>query len=236
MLFDKFFALCEEIKSLDGDADALRKYNASKESSPAYHLHEHLGPCPFEGDIINAPVVLLLANPCSNDVVSADHKPTRDILSDWPLWGLHPNANKRLRAWWKPRLDTLIEQFGLQKISQSVAAIQLNPWASQKFDASNRGILPSRQLMLDTAEATAKRGALLVVVRSVRLWCASEVIAQHTNKIINPHPICSYVSKGNLGECSFSAIELAIKNYLDDGNTQKNSHWLNETCFDRSVH
>lgn len=219
MLFDKFLGLCEEIKSLDKDTDALRDYNATRERSPGYLLHEHLGPCPFEGDIINAPVVLLLANPCSNDVVPADHKPAREILSDWPLWGLHPGANKMLRAWWGPRLGSLIEQFGLQKVSQSIAAIQLNPWASQKFDASRRGVLPSRKLMLDIAEATAKRGALLVVMRSVRLWFASEMIARHSKKIINHHPICSYVSQGNLGEHGFSAIESAIKNHWDERST-----------------
>lgn len=215
MLFDKFSGLCEEIKRLDSDSNAVKAYNASRGKSSSLHLHEHLGPCPFEGDIFNAPVVLLLANPCSNDVVSEDHKPTRDILSDWPLWGLHPNANKMLGAWWEPRLDTLTEQFGTQKISQSIAAIQLNPWASQKFDAGKRGVLPSRKLMLDAAESTAKRGALLVVMRSVRLWFASDVIAQHGNKIINPHPICSYVSRGNLGQRSFNAIEMAIKNHWD---------------------
>lgn len=83
--------LLAEIERLD--RESIARYN--KKRSDKYRLHTELGPCPYEGDIDHAPVVLLLANPgFDNDSRIGDHDFQRE---GWPLSGLHDDAPDGMR-------------------------------------------------------------------------------------------------------------------------------------------
>lgn len=160
-----------KIEQLDGES--IARYNLNR--SDPYKLRTELGPCPYEGDIDRAPVVLLLANPgFGDDSRIGDHDFHRE---GWAMSGLHDEAPDGMRVWWRARLKRLTDEFGLHHVANNIAAIQLCAWASKKFDGSLR--LPSRSLQLDLAESAARRGALLLITRSFKLWAESPIIAKH---------------------------------------------------------
>ena len=188
----------------EGDIGAIDRYNAKAQDQ--FKLRPELGPCPFEGDIQSSPIVLLLANPGFDENSSlGDHKFKAE---GWPLAGLHTNAPKGMRDWWRPRLRVLCEKYGDQYISSKVAALQLNPWASTNFDASLR--LPSQSKMLEIAEGAARRGAILLVMRAARQWLESDLLRAHPHLYGTKSPRCSYVTEPNLGAEVWGKINAAL--------------------------
>ena len=186
------------------DSARLAIYNGR--TSAKFQLHPELGPSPYEGDIDSAPVILLLANPGFDSTSTLDdHYFKRD---GWPLSGLHPDAPPGLRKWWRARLNHLILQFGVQRVSQCVACIQITPWASPKFDAALR--LPSRDLLLHAANQCAARGAVMLVMRAERLWLQAATLRASQRRFRVNSWLSSYVSPGNLPENAWPRVVEAI--------------------------
>lgn len=186
------------------DELAIQKYNET--ASAQFRLHPELGPSAFEGDIDNATVVLLLANPGFDATTTmSDHAFSRP---DWPLAGLHPGAPDGLRNWWTARLGQLISTFGRQHVARKVACLQLTPWASSGFDSALR--LPSRQLLLEAATAAASRGALLIVMRGERLWLEAKGLESYPGRFRVRSWRCSYVSEGNLGANAWQRVRESV--------------------------
>lgn len=203
------------------DADAVKAYNKRIETRGEkvrnrFSLQYELGPCGFEGDIEHAKVVLLLANPGFDDTSGPeDHLFSR---AGWPLSGLHDDAPIGVKGWWQPRLRMLIEAVGRriqvpecearQHVAKTVGSLQLTPWASNRFDDGLR--LPSRGRMLQAASSCANRGAILVLMRSRRLWTEATAVKQSPNLIQVRNPRCSYLSPGNLPEGAWARIVDAV--------------------------
>lgn len=182
------------------DIEAVLRYNMRASSLRA--LHPELGPSPYEGNIARAPVVLLLANPGFDERSSLlDHTFTAE---GWPLAGLHESAPPGMRDWWRPRLRLLGERFGWQYVANRVAAMQLTPWASSKFDANLR--LPSRAQLLKMAGAAARRGAVLIAMRQPALWQQDPDVRIHPDFYPTRSPLCSFVTPGNVGEQAWDRI------------------------------
>ena len=182
------------------DMAAIERYNST--AKEPFKLRTELGPSPFEGDIESSPIVLLFANPGFDETSStADHHFTID---GWPLAGLHQRAPVGMRDWWRPRLRVLCERYGDQYISTKVAALQINPWASMKFDANLR--LPSRRTMLEIAEGIVRRGAILVVMRAERQWLESDLLRTYRHRYRTRAPRCSYITEPNLGSEAWAKI------------------------------
>lgn len=189
------------------DGAAIAKYN-SRAVNRDYLLHSELGPSAFEGDIDNAPVVLLLANPGYDQNMAIDeHFFARH---GWPLSGLHPEAPAGLRSWWTARLGSLINRSSAQLVSQRVACLQLTPWASGRFDSGLR--LPSRQRLLEAADRVAQRGALLLIMRGERLWFEAAGVSAHPRRFRTNNPRCAYVSEGNLPPDAWRQVLGALNN------------------------
>lgn len=184
----------------DGDLTAIERYNAR--ASEKYRLHPEMGPCPHEGNIDTAPVVLLLANPGHDATSTLDDHHFR--IDGWPLAGLHQNAPVGMSGWWRPRLRSLCQRYGEQFISQNVAALQINPWASAKYDENLR--LPSRSVLLGLAEAAAGRGAALIMIRASKAWLESGVLRQYEHIYRTNSALSSYVSEGNLSPEAWAYI------------------------------
>lgn len=195
------------------DTDNLADFNKVRRArnQPQYVLNEELGPCPFEGDINNAPVVLLLANPSSTDVLAGDHHaPDRD----WPLHGLGPMASAPLRRWWSLRLRELGEaaKCDMQGIARSIAAVQLNPWASVSYHAGFKS--GSRQLQFEIAQAAMARGAILVLMRAKREWSACPDVQNYEHLIETINPRCSYLSPGNILSKDWKKIVSSVQKHV----------------------
>jgi hypothetical protein len=165
---------------LHGDADWERLSGAiaAEDGEAAQHhagavVHAPGGPVPFVGAIMTAPVVLLLTHPAVDAHVSpADYAFQRD---GWPLAALHPEAPSGLAERWRCRLEALVELFGAQHVSHSVAAVFLSPWPSETFDARVR--LPSRSRLLEIGASAAARDALLLIPRGGDSWTEHSGIA-----------------------------------------------------------
>lgn len=182
------------------DQDAIESFN--RKAPEKYQLHPELGPSAYEGDIDNARVVLLLANPgFDNTSTLDDHRFTKP---DWPLAGLHPEAPSGLHGWWHARLRHLIESFGAHHVSRVVACLQVTPWASRKFHSGLR--LPSRESILAAASLCAARGSVMLVMRAERLWLESPTLAAAPKRFRVNSWLSSYVSPGNLPECAWAAV------------------------------
>ena len=187
------------------DSDDLVRYN--RKAKDPYRLHPELGSSAYEGDIDTASLVLLLANPGFNE--TSTHQDHTFQVAGWPLAGLHPDAPLGLRTWWHARLKWLIQEFGAQHVSKSVACLQLTPWASSKFDESLR--LPSRKLFLEAANRCAERGAVMLVMRGERFWLQAEVLNATQKRFRVNSWRSSYVSPGNISSDGWHAITRALR-------------------------
>lgn len=190
----------------DLDAKAVQLHNISHpwglESKKAkYHLHQNMGSCPFEGNLLTAKVILLLANPGFNKY--QDPFPTKEDHKPRDGWGIANLSPKGESNWYRPRFRTLLDHEGeeeWQSLSNKMAMVQAIPWASEKF--KDLKSLPSRNLMSETIKAVGEknREALFVIMRRRKFWEEALKGVDQTRIIVNPHPICSYITKGNFGD------------------------------------
>jgi len=198
----KYQKLIEQIDAGVGRIELHNKAHSRDFSSNKfkYHLHQHMGPCPFEGNLLTAKVIFLLANPGFNKEQNpppsaADHQ----SRSGWGIANLSPEGQSN---WYRPRFKTLIDFDSEEKwqlLSNQIAMIQEIPWASEKFKELRT--LPSRELMFKTVRAISEKNqnALFVIMRRHKFWGEALKGVDQSRIISNPHPICSYITKGNFG-------------------------------------
>ncbi|MBC7750390.1 MAG: hypothetical protein H7Z73_01540 [Candidatus Saccharibacteria bacterium] len=191
------------------DHECVEKYNKRRLENSTYKLQVNMRPCPFEGDIKNSRVILLLANPGYDDSSSINDHHRNVSYSEWPFFGLHDESPSGMRDWWRLRLDRLRQNLSVdwQFMSKNIAAIQMNPWASTKFDSSAK--LASRDFMFEIARDCAKRDALFVVMRARKHW-DSALKGYEDNLIYTNSCRCSYLTEGNLRKEDWSRIIKSI--------------------------
>lgn len=187
------------------DQKDVEKYNKRKLEKSPYYLQVNMRPCPFEGDVQNSRVILLLANPGYDDSSNINDHQLNSSCSGWPFFGLHDESPLGMKNWWRPRLDKIRQNLGVdwQFMSKNIAAIQMNPWASKKFDSSVK--LASRDFMFEIARDCADRGALLVVMRARKYWDTA-LIGYEDNLIYTNSCLCSYLTDGNLQKKDWTRI------------------------------
>lgn len=199
----KYQKLIEELDVGGGYIEFHNKIHQwdSSSNKAKYHFHQHMGPCPFEGNLLTAKVILLLANPGFNN--EQNPPPSKEDHKQKDGWGIANLSQERRSNWYRPRFRTLIDHEGedeWQSLSNKMAMIQVIPWASEKF--KDLKSLPSRDLMSKTVKAVGEknRKALFVIMRRRKFWEEALKEVDQTRIIVNPHPICSYLTKGNFGD------------------------------------
>ncbi len=163
----------EEYREMDEGQVEL--YN-SRRRTDSTRLKLHMGPAPYDGDPWQAKILLLLNNPTfTNDSVRQDHQYSFD---GWPLAGLHPEVRAGFRNWYNRPFGNLIEHAKggndhekRHTVSNRVAILQINPWASKSFDKTCS--LPSRELQFKIAKEAVFRGAVVIIGRSHLIWKAA---------------------------------------------------------------
>jgi hypothetical protein len=123
--------------------------------------------------------------------------------------GLHEEGPIGMKSWWRPRLRTLCEQYGHQFFSENLAALQVNPWASSRFDSQVQ--LPSQRILLGIAEAAVERGATLILMRAANVWLKSDILNSYSHLYRTKSPRCSFVTRANLGEEAWAEISDRLK-------------------------
>ena len=166
-------------------------------------------PCPFEGNLLQAKVILLLANPG----IGADTDPINHNLCV-EGWGIPNLSDQGKSNWYRPRFKTLINDINNEDewklLSNKLAMIQVIPWASESYIDLQ---LPSRFLISKTVNLLSEKNdsALFVVMRRHKYWEQSLENVDPTRIIFNPNPRCSYITKGN-----FKVDWQRIKDKLDE--------------------
>ena len=179
-------------------------YNGRRTPGSKTRLQTHMTPAPFDGDPSKAKVVLLLNNP----TFGLNSSPQDHLLhfEGWPLAGLHPRAPRAFRDWYNRPLGFLINKFGPQHVSQTVAIVQINPWASESFDLNCN--LPSRRQQVDIARQVVQRGAVTIIGRSVQFW--KEQLGGAENIYVAKNCRNPTLSPGGLTQEAFDTVMSAL--------------------------
>ena len=169
---------------LPEDEAKLDKYDeVHNPSDTAYRLH--LPPLPFQGNP-EAPIVVLGLNPGyskTNDEIW--HKTPEfweinqrnyrhDSTSEYPLFFLDPNIEGGSlnggQNWWHRRLKPLRKAgYDDKLLAQAFLSVQYVPYRSKSYKHS-RKVLESQKYGFDLVRQAVKRGALVVGLRSEKLW------------------------------------------------------------------
>lgn len=210
----------EKLQEIISEQDAveLEKYNIKINSK--YYLHRSIGPCPFEGNLEEVRVVLLLANPSYappqagsvSHSLEDDHK-RKEWQSGWGIFSLHENANPAMRDWWRANLKSLHTDTGLswKIISNRVAALQINPWASELFDSGCNKLPSINGTMRSIAkEFIKKENLIFVICRREKQWTQILDEAGNKNEKFTLNSLRrAYITPGNLSRSS-SAYEKIV--------------------------
>lgn len=163
--------------ALASDLDAIAKFNYG--ADPNILIHLELLPEPFLGNP-SAPVVLLGLNPGyspedlvhhrSPDFVSLSRQNLRHEQNRYPFYLLNPDISAPGRFWWERRLSRLINARGRETVAERVFCVEYFPYHSRKF-AHSKLFVPSQGYSIQLVRNSIERNAIVVVLRSERLWC-----------------------------------------------------------------
>ena len=205
--------LQEEICRLDDHK--IDAYNAKRKVGSKFLLQKEIGPCPYEGDIEQARIVLLLANPSftpnknngTSYSLENDHK-RNELQREWGIFSLQDDSNEAMRNWWRENLKQLQQESELSwhQMSNRIAALQINAWASEQFDDSCK--LESFSIMQAIAHEFAMRDVIFVVCRRYKQW--SEILGRSDMYRLNSYRR-AYISKKNLDKCPNAYDEILKK-------------------------
>jgi hypothetical protein len=209
--YEQFQEIISEI-----DSDFLTAHNQRYTKTHPYHLHKSINPCPFEGDLLKAKVVLLLANPHYkiNEASENDHK----RIEGWGIWGLSTQTHESLYGWWRPRLKQFInnvdDEDEWKDLSWKVASFQSVAWASVNFHECDH--LPSKKLMADALQklATKRTDIIFVVMRNKAYWM--KILDGINAKIVFiKNPRCSFLTRKNmLNTSDWNILETSLKSSM----------------------
>ena len=190
------------------DNEFLNTFNPTNEK---YRPQRDLRPCPFEGDLKNAKVILLLANPGftpSGKDKSSKKDHDRDGFDDWGLWGLSSKTKSSMHGWWRKRLKSFIRDIDSKEewrqLSLKIASVQAVPWASEQFHEMNG--LPSKEIIANLVKELSN-DKYFVVMRQRSYW--SEILMGRSKEkiMLTKNPRCSYLSEGNMDSADFKKLK-----------------------------
>lgn len=187
------------------DKEAVAQFNA-RYGGTNFELQVKRGAKCGGGDILNAKVLVLYANPGYNPKVDKQKPVYFPEPLGWPLKALHQDAAKHMpgaHRWLSSALHPLITRYGAQFVAQNLATINIVPWSSTSYHASCS--LPSREIQLDVARHAAKHGALLISVRADKAW--RPLLDEFPDQVIfTRNPRVRHISPGNLGSDNWERV------------------------------
>ena len=179
------------------DKDVLSKHNAKYPKGSKKYLHEDLTPCPFEGNLLNARIYLLLLNP---GVSESSTQLTHNLRVKG--WGIANLSLESKSTWYRKRFSTLLndpeDENEWMQISNKIAMIQAIPWASKNDPCIE---VPSSSLMMDTVSELAKirNDSIFIIMRRKKFWVRALQKIDSSRIIYSRNPRCAHISEGNFG-------------------------------------
>jgi len=162
---------------LPEDAGFIECFN--QKAKPAHKIRVELLPEPYLGDPL-APVVLLSLNPGFSDADLGIHQNpvfaarSMDNLfhhpNKYPFFLLNPELNTAPgNGWWNRKLSELIEEAGLETVASRLLCVEFFPYHSRQYRKC-KNTLPSQLYSFDLVRKAMRRGAVIIMMRSSRLW------------------------------------------------------------------
>jgi hypothetical protein len=161
--------------------DAVSMADFSPTATEDLALRLELLPEPYLGSP-EAPVVLLNLNPGYSPEDQQNHEDplfTARCLDnlihrpvDYPFYLLDPSIKAPGQRWWDRKLGPLIQRVGRQTVARGVLCVEYFPYHSRRF-RHWRLSLPSQQYSFALVRQAISRGALVLLLRSERLWFAA---------------------------------------------------------------
>jgi hypothetical protein len=161
---------------LPDDREAIDWFNQTAKPEHFIHL-EHL-PEPFLGRP-DAPAVLLGLNPgykpeddrwhSDPPFVARSRANLTHERADYPFYLLDPSLQSPGHHWWSRKFRSPIAASSLEAVASSVLCIELFPYHSKRF-AHSEVRVPSQSYSWHLVERAMDRGAIIVLLRSERLW------------------------------------------------------------------
>jgi hypothetical protein len=203
---------------LPTDAPAVAAFN--RRVGDDHAIRADFLPEPYLGDP-TAPIILLslnpgfderdrllFENPCGRALGLGNllHAP-----SSYPFFLLDPRVAYAPGAgWWTRRLGAVIRLVGVETVANRVCCVEFFPYHSRKYRGMG-GILDAQRYGFDLVEQAIDRGALIVAMRSMKLWCANVPrLAAYDNLHACSNWQSPYISPGNLPTV-FPAIERILR-------------------------
>lgn len=164
---------------LSEDKQEILKYNnnVNKEENL---IRTELIPEPYLGNP-SSKIILLNLNPGfsikdksfhnDNDYfINSCRKNLLHKNQEYPFYLLDPkNSNAPGYKWWTQKLKELINKFGAKTLANNIFCIEFFPYHSKKFKL-NKTILPSQKYNFYLLRKAIKRNALIVIMRSRKIW------------------------------------------------------------------
>jgi hypothetical protein len=160
------------------DREAIDRFNQT--AKPEHFIHLVHMPEPFLGRP-DAPVVLLGLNPghkADDDEWHANpsfrERSRRNLLHNelaYPFYLLDPAEPAPGHRWWSRKLKEPVAASSLEVVARSVLCVELFPYHSRRFAHASLRV-PSQSYSLDLVERAIQRRAMIVLLRSERLWMA----------------------------------------------------------------
>ncbi len=165
-------------------------------------------PEPFVGDPRTASVVLLLANvgyKAADDVAHAEkafqRALRRNLLhgeTEFPFYFLGPGFETTPGGiWWRRRLRLLIEDTSVETVARRVACVEWLTYKSTKFKRCEEA-LPSQSYGWSLVRDALARGAVVVSLRSCKLWELSVPELEEHPMITTASKQSVYITPNNL--------------------------------------
>jgi hypothetical protein len=161
---------------LETDFPAIEAFNHRARTE--YRIRMEIVPEPFLGRP-GAPVVLLNLNPGFTEDDIELHKKSSFLESSlkclrhepqpYPFYLLDPLNDGPGHRWWSRKLRPLVERFDAKHVAQNVLCVELFPYHSLKFGVATLRV-PSQHYSFDLVREALRRDALIVAMRSLRLW------------------------------------------------------------------
>lgn len=210
--------LNKDIKVLDSDIEEINVFNNKNQND--YTIITNIFPEPFIGRI-NSPIVLLSLNPGFDKQDIENHKEFyfKTVLKNnlehkpnqYEFYYLDPKlSHTKGSLWWNKKLKPLLEIFDKKIISDKISVIEYFPYHSKSYKKTKH-ILESQKYSFDLVRMAIKRNAIIIVMRSEKIWlnAVPELKKYNYYKLNSPQNVI--LSKNNLGESAFNELIDKIK-------------------------
>jgi hypothetical protein len=200
------------------DQPSIVNFNNGYHGSP-FEIIGNILPEPFIGNS-NAEIILLNLNPGfagnnAHNITMGNPNFVNDSLlnlnhdiSSFFLLNHHGPGND----WWSRKFNYIIQNYGRLKVNKFMC-VEWFPYSSSNFHSNywENNNLPSQQYNFDLVRSFIKKGKVIVIMRSERLWFNSvPQLQNYNNLIILRNPRNPSITPGNMQPHDWAAIHNII--------------------------